>query len=62
MIHSGEFKIGGSMESVVEMVQIENSLQNYVNFTLWNGFSLAFKTLKPMNFQGLRPPGPLVPP
>ena len=29
----GEFKIG-SMESLVEMVQIENSLPNYVNFTL----------------------------
>ena len=43
MTHSGEFKIGGSMESLVEMVQIENSLQNYVNFTLWNGFSLALK-------------------
>ena len=29
------------------MVQIENSLQNYVDSTLWNGFSWAFKTLKP---------------
>ena len=26
-----QFKIGGSMESLVEMVRIENSLQNYVN-------------------------------
>ena len=32
--HSGEFTIGhgGSMESLVEMVQIENLLQSYVNF------------------------------
>ena len=30
----GEFKIGGSMESLVEMVQTENSLRNHVNFTL----------------------------
>ena len=30
----GEFEIGGSMESLVEMVQIDNSLQNYVNFPL----------------------------
>ena len=29
-----EFKIGGSMESLVAMVQIENPLRNYVNFTL----------------------------
>ena len=33
MSHSGEFEIGGSMESLVEMIQIENSLRNYVNFT-----------------------------
>ena len=31
----GEFKVGGSMESLVEMVQIEKSLQNVcVNFTV----------------------------
>ena len=47
MSHSREL-----MESLVEMVQIENSLQNYVNFTLWNRFSWAFKTLKPMSFRG----------
>ena len=58
MSHSGEFKIGGSMESLVEMVQIENSLGNYVNFTLGNGLSWAFKTLKPMSFRGLRPLDP----
>ena len=44
----GEFKIGGSMESLVEMVQIEKSLRNYVNFTLWKGLSWAFKTLNPL--------------
>ena len=38
----GEFEIGGSMEFLVEMVQIENSLRNYVNFTPANGFSWAF--------------------
>ena len=43
------------MESLVEMVQIETSLRNYVNFTLGNRFSRAFKTLKPMSFGGLRP-------
>ena len=43
MSHSGEFTIGGSMESLVEMVQIENSLRNYVNVTLGNGFSLFLK-------------------
>ena len=48
----------GSMESLVEMVQIENSLQRYVNFTLGNGFSWAFKTLKPVSFRGLRPLDP----
>ena len=32
MSHSGEFKIGGNMESLVEMVQIENSWRNYVNY------------------------------
>ena len=53
-----EFTISGSMESLVEMVQIENSLRNYVNFTLGNGFSWAFKTLKPMSFRGLRPLDP----
>ena len=58
MSHSREFKISGSMESLVEKVQIENSLRNYVNFTLGNGLSLAFKTLKPMSFQGLRPLDP----
>ena len=58
MSHSVEFTFGGSMESLVEMVQIENSLQNYVNFTLRNGFSWAFKTLKPMSFQGPRPLDP----
>ena len=31
------------------MVQIEKSLQNYVNFTLCQELSWAFKTLKPMN-------------
>ena len=43
MSHSGEFTIGhgGSMESLVEMVQIENLLQSYVNFTL-GGNSLVF--------------------
>ena len=50
----GGFKIGGSMESLVEMVQIEDSLRNYVNSTLWNVFSWVFKTPKPMNFRGLR--------
>ena len=53
-----EFKIGGSMKYLVEMVQIENSLRNYVNFTLRNGVSWAFKTLKPMNFRLLRPMDP----
>ena len=43
------------MESLVEIVQIENSLRNYVNFTVGNGFSWAFKTLKPMSFRGVRP-------
>ena len=43
LTYSGEFKIGGSMESLVEIVQIENSLQNYVNFTLRNGFHGIFK-------------------
>ena len=55
MGHSGIFKIGGSMESLVKMVQIENSLRNYVNFTLWNGFSWAFKTLKPWASGGSAP-------
>ena len=50
--------IGGSMESLVEMVQIENSLRYYVNFTFLNGVSWAFKTLKPMSFRGLRPLDP----
>ena len=56
----GEFGIGGSMESLMKMValQIENSFRNYVNFTLRNGFSWAFKTLKPMSFRGLRPLDP----
>ena len=36
--HSGEFKIGGSMESLVEMVQIENSLRNYVILPSETGF------------------------
>ena len=58
MNHSGESKIGGSMESLVEMIQIENSLRNYVNFTLGNRFSWAFKTLKPISFRGLRPLDP----
>ena len=57
MSHSGEFTIighGGSMESLVEMVQIENLLQSYVNFTLGgNRFSWTFKVLKPTNFWGL---------
>ena len=53
--HSGEFKIGGSMESLVEMVQIENSLRNNVNFTLWNRFSLAFKTIYPWASGGSAP-------
>ena len=53
-----DFKIGGNMECLVEMVQIENSFRN-VNFTLWNRFSWAFlKTLKPMSFRGLRPLDP----
>ena len=53
-----EFKIGGNMECLVEMVQIENSFRN-VDFTLWNRFSWAFlKTLKPMSFRGLRPLDP----
>ena len=60
MSHSGEFKIGRSMESLVEIVQIENSLRNYVNFTLGNGFSWAFETLKP-ELLGALPPGPVVP-
>ena len=34
-------------------IQIENSLQNYMNFTLGNRFSWAFKTLKPISFRGL---------
>ena len=51
----GGIKIGGSMESLVEMVQSENSLQNYVNFTLWNGFSWAFKTLRPISYRGSAP-------
>ena len=53
-----EFKTGGSMESLVEMVQIENSLGHYVNFILENRLSLAFKTLKPMSFRGFRPLDP----
>ena len=58
----GESKIGGSMESLVEMIQIENSLRNYVNFTLGNRFSWAFKTLKLISFRGLRPldPGAMI--
>ena len=59
---SGEFKIGGSMESLVASsgngIQMENSLRNYVNFILWNRFSLCFKTLKPMSFRGLCPLDP----
>ena len=39
-------------------IKIENSLQNYVNFTLGNRFSWAFKTLKPISFRGLRPLDP----
>ena len=53
--HSGEFKIGGSMESLLEMVQIEKSLQNYVNFTLWKGFSWAFKHYNPWASGGSAP-------
>ena len=56
MSRSGEFTIGhgGSMESLVEMVQIENLLQSYVNFTLGgNRFSCPFKVLKPTSFRGL---------
>ena len=34
------------------------NLWNYVNFTLRNRFSVAFKTLKPMSFHGLRPLDP----
>ena len=45
--------IVGSMESLVEMVQIENSLQNYVNFTPGNGFSWALTTLKPKSFPSM---------
>ena len=55
MSQSREFTIGGSMESLVEMVQIENSSRNYVDFTLGNRFSGIFKTLKPMSFRGLAP-------
>ena len=59
MSHSGEFKIGGSMESLVEMVYTNwESLQNYVNSTLGNRFSWAFKTLKPISFRGLGPLDP----
>ena len=36
-------------------IQTVNSLRNYVNFTLGNRFSWAFKTLKPISFRGLRP-------
>ena len=54
----GNLKLVESMESLVEMVQIENSLRNYVNFTLGNGFSWAFKTLKPISFRELRPLDP----
>ena len=43
------------MVSMVEMVQIENSLRNYVNLTLGNRFSWALKALTPMSFLGLRP-------
>ena len=39
-------------------IQSENSLQNYVNFTLGNRFSWAFKTIKPISFRGLRPLDP----
>ena len=57
----GEFKIGGSMESLVEMVQIERSLQNYVNFTLWKkGFVGLLNTIT-HEFPGAPPPGPPVP-
>ena len=56
MSHLGEFTNGNgvSMESPVEMVQIENLLQSYVNFTLGgNRFSWTFKVLKPTSFWGL---------
>ena len=36
----GKFKIDGSMESLVEMAQIENSLRNYV--TLINPLKRVF--------------------
>ena len=55
MSHPGEFKIGRSMECLIEMVQMKNSLRKYVHFTLWNGFSWAFKTLKSMSFGGSAP-------
>ena len=51
----GNFEIGGSMESLVEMVQIEKSLQNYVNFTLWKGLSWAFKHYNPWASGGSTP-------
>ena len=51
----GEFKIGGSVESLVEMVQIEKSFRSYVNFTLWKGLSWGFKTLNPWASGGSAP-------
>ena len=59
MSHTGEiwnwWKHGISGENGIQM---ENSLRNYVNFTIWNRFSWTFKVLKPMSFRGLRPLDP----
>ena len=65
---SGEVSHSGNLKLVEPWnlwwkwcIKTENSLRNYVNFTLGNRFSWAFKTLKPISFQGAEPPGPLVP-
>ena len=47
MGHSREFKTGESMESLVEMVQIENSLRNYVNLASETGFLGLLKHWNP---------------
>ena len=53
MSHSGEFKIVGSMESLVEMVQI--IFTKLYEFYLLKRVFMAFKTLKPMSFRGSAP-------
>ena len=57
MSHAGELKIGGTMEPLVEMVQIENSLQNYRKFTLKRVF-LGFQNTETHELPGGSVPGP----